>query len=165
MEAAGLDDIVLDQPTINVNEQAQLIQAYLNKVGISSEFRIVDTPTYNGIRARGEFDISGRLLPAVNPDTIFFSYLHPDNTAPAGLNGARYDNAEVTSLLESARAEPDFERRKEMYAQVQKLALTDLPYLPTSSSQVFYPGKPWVSNVKLNPLAQVHYYDIKLLEH
>ena len=52
-----------------------------------------------------------------------------------------------------------------MYAQVQKLALTDLPYLPTSSSQVFYPGKPWVSNVKLNPLAQVHYYDIKLLEH
>src|SRR5690606_15184954 len=165
MEAAGLDQIALDQPSINVNEQAQLIQAYLEKVGISSEFRIVDTPTYNGIRARGEFDISGRLLPAVNPDTIFFSYLHPDNTAPAGLNGARYNNPEVTSLLESARAAPDFELRKDLYAQVQKLALTDLPYLPTSSSNVFYPGKPWVSNVKLNPLCQVHYYDIKLLEH
>jgi peptide/nickel transport system substrate-binding protein len=165
MEAAGLEEVVLNQPTIRVTEQSQLIQAYLDKIGIRSEFSIVDTPTYNGIRARGEFDVSGRLLPAVNPDTILFSYLHPDNTAPAGLNGARYDNPEVTRLLESARAEPDFETRKDLYAQVQKMALTDLPYLPTSSSKVFYPGKPWVSNVKLNPLAQVHYYDIKLLEH
>lgn len=165
LSAAGHGNIVLDQPTIAVNEQTQLVQSYLEKVGIKSEFRIVDTPAYNGIRARGEFDISGRLLPAVNPDTIFFSYLHPDNTAPAGLNGARYNNPEVTSLLEDARAEPDFEARKNLYTQVQKIVLTELPYMPTGSGKVFYPGKPWVSNVKLNPLAQVHYYDIKLLEH
>jgi peptide/nickel transport system substrate-binding protein len=165
MDAASLESITLKQPASRVTEQTQLIQDYLNKVGIASEFDIVDTPTYNGIRARGEFEISGRLLPAVNPDTILFSYLHPDNTAPAGLNGARYNNPEVTSLLESARAEPDFETRKGLYADVQKIALTDLPYLPYGAPSVFYPGKPWVSNVKLNPLAQVHYYDVKLLEH
>jgi peptide/nickel transport system substrate-binding protein len=165
MQEAGISHIALDQPTTAVNEQSQLIEAYLEKIGISSTFRIVDTPTYNGIRARGEFDVSGRLLPAVNPDTILFSYLHPSNKAPAGLNGARYDNSEVTSLLEKARAEPDFEQRKSYYADVQRKALTGLPYLPTTSSGVFWPSQKWVAGIKINPLAEVGFYDVKLLEH
>jgi len=165
MSAAGVSSVTLDQPSIAVNEQTQLQQSYLDKIGIKSDFRIVDTPTYNGIRARGEFDISGRLLPAVNPDTILFSYLHPDNTAPKGLNGARYNNSEVTKNLEAARAEPDFNKRKALYAQVQKQALTDLPYLPTASGGVFWPGQKWVTGVKINPLAQVGFYGVKLLAH
>ena len=165
MSAAGVGNITLDQPSIAVNEQTQLQQSYLDKIGIKSDFRIVDTPTYNGIRSRGEFDISGRLLPAVNPDTILFSYLHPDNTAPKGLNGARYNNPQVTSTLEAARAEPDFEKRKALYAQVQKQALTDIPYLPTAAGGVFWPGRKWVTGVKINPLAQVGFYGVKLLAH
>jgi len=165
MSAAGVGNITLDQPSIAVNEQTQLQQSYLDKIGIKSDFRIVDTPTYNGIRSRGEFDISGRLLPAVNPDTILFSYLHPDNTAPKGLNGARYNNPQVTSTLEAARAEPDFEKRKALYAQVQKQALTEIPYLPTAAGGVFWPGRKWVTGVKINPLAQVGFYGVKLLAH
>jgi peptide/nickel transport system substrate-binding protein len=166
MQAAGHSGgFTLNQPTTAVNESTQLQQSYLSKVGIKSDYKIVDTPTYNGIRNRGEFDVSGRLLPAVNPDTILFSYLHPDNIAPRGLNGARYNNPQLTSLLEAARAEPAFEKRKSLYAQVQKIALTDIPYLPTTSSGVFWPGYRWVSGVKINPLAQVNFYDVKLLEH
>ena len=155
----------LKQPTTAVSDSTQLIQSYLNKVGIKPEFSIVDTPTYNGIRTRGEFDISGRLTPAINPDTIFFSYLHPDNIAPKGLNGARYNNPQVTQLLESARAEQDFERRKSLYAQVQKIALADLPYWPTTAGAVFWPGYKWVTGVKINPLAQTGFYDVKVRTH
>jgi peptide/nickel transport system substrate-binding protein len=155
----------LKQPTTAVSDSTQLIQSYLNKVGIKPEFTIMDTPTYNGVRTRGEFDISGRLTPAINPDTIFFSYLHPDNIAPKGLNGARYNNPEVTQLLEAARAEQDFERRKGLYAQVQKIAIADLPYWPTTNSAVFWPGYKWVTGVKINPLAQTGFYDVKVLAH
>lgn len=163
LSSAGFGSgFTLKQPTTAVNESTQLTQTYLDKVGIKSDFVIVDTPTYNGVRARGEFDVSGRLTPAINPDTILFSYLHPDNIAPKGLNGARYNNPQVTQLLESARAEQDSEKRKGLYAQVQKLAMTDLPYLPTGAGAVFWPGFKRVTGVKINPLAQVGFYDVKL---
>ncbi len=166
LTAAGFPNgFTLKQPTIAVNESTQLTQAYLDKVGIKSDFVIMDTPTYNGVRTRGEFDVSGRLTPAINPDTIFFSYVHPDNIAPKGLNGARYNNPKVTQILEAGRAEPDFEKRKGLYAQVQKQAMTDLAYFPTSSSIVFWPGYKWVTGVKINPLAQVGFYDVKVLAH
>jgi peptide/nickel transport system substrate-binding protein len=166
MAAAGYPNgFTVQQNSTGITESSQLSQSYLDKIGIKSDYRIVDTPTNNLLRAQGDFHIAGRLLPAVNPDTILFSYLHPDNIAPRGLNGARYNNPQVTSLMESARAEPDFERRKSMYAQVQKIALTDLPYLPTGSGKVFWPGYKWVTGVKINPLANVGFYDVKVMAH
>jgi peptide/nickel transport system substrate-binding protein len=166
LAAAGhASGITLKQPTLAVSEQTQLQESYLNKVGIKSDYQIMDTPTYNGVRVRGEFDIGGRLLPAVNPDTILFSYLHKDNIAPKGLNGARYNNPEINSMLEKARAEPDFNKRKALYASVQKTALTDLPYQPTAGSGVFWPAYKYVTGIKINPLAQVGFYDVKMIQH
>ena len=43
--------------------------------------------------------------------------------------------------------------------------MTDLPYLPTGSDIQFYPGYKWVAGVKLNPLANVNYYPVKILAH
>jgi peptide/nickel transport system substrate-binding protein len=166
LSAAGYaSGITLKQPTLAVNEQTQLQESYLNKVGIKSDFQIMDTPTYNGVRVRGEFDIGGRLLPAVNPDTILFSYLHKDNLPPKGLNGARYTDSEISSMLEKARAEPAFEKRKALYAAIQKKVLTDLPYQPTAGSAVFWPAYKYVTGIKINPLAQVGFYDVKMLQH
>ena len=166
LSAAGYaSGITLKQPTLAVNEQTQLQESYLNKVGIKSDFQIMDTPTYNGVRLRGEYDIGGRLLPAVNPDTVLFSYLHKDNLPPKGLNGARYTDPEISSMLEKARAEPNFEKRKSLYASIQKKALTDLPYQPTAGSAVFWPAYKWVTGIKINPLAQVGFYDVKMLQH
>jgi peptide/nickel transport system substrate-binding protein len=164
-EAGYASGVSVRQPTTSVSESTQLTQAYLDKVGFKTDYVVMDTPTYNGVRTRGEFDVSGRLLPAINPDTILFSYLHPDNLPPAGLNGARYNNPTLTRLLEQARAEPDFEKRKGLYAQVQKIALTDLPYLPTGSGAVFWPGYKWVTGVQINPLAQVGFHEVKIIEH
>lgn len=166
LSAAGYSSgITLKNPTQAVTEQVQLQEAYLNKVGIKSDYQVMDTPTYNGVRTRGEFDVSGRLLPAVNPDTVLFSYLHKDNLPPKGLNGARYADPEISSMLEKARAEPNFEKRKALYGSIQKKALTDLPYQPTAGSAVFWPAYKYVTGVKINPLAQVGFYDVKMLQH
>ena len=155
----------MKNPTQAVTEQVQLQEAYLNKVGIKSDYQVMDTPTYNGVRLRGEYDIGGRLLPAVNPDTVLFSYLHKDNLPPKGLNGARYTDPEISSMLEKARGEPNFEKRKALYASIQKKALLDLPYQPTAGSAVFWPAYKYVTGIKINPLAQVGFYDVKMLQH
>jgi peptide/nickel transport system substrate-binding protein len=147
-----------------VTELQQFQIDYLSQVGINMEMELVDTPTFNQRRNAGEFDLASRLLPAVNPDMILFSYLHPDNMVPNGLNGARYDNPEVTALLEAARAEPDKAKALEMYTKVQQIVAEEAVYLATYSNNVFWPGKPEVTGVHINYLAQVNFYDVDITQ-
>ncbi len=163
--AKGFTVKQLGASSAGISEANQLEKSYLAAVGINLEFELVDTPVFNQRRNQGAFEVSGRLLPAINPDTILFSYLHPDNTAPKGLNGARYNNPEMTALLESARAEGDPARRKELYAKIQRVALTDLSYLPTLASHVYWPGYSWVTGVVITPLAQVNFYGVDIQPH
>jgi ABC-type transport system substrate-binding protein len=146
----------------SVEENDQLEQEYLKAVGIDLKFEIVEAAVYNKVRNAGDFEVSGRQLPAINPDTILFSYLHPDNIAPKGLNGARYNNPELTAKLEAARSEIDPVKRKQLYGDVQRIALTDLPYIPRLSANGFWPGAVYVTNVALNPLSQVNFYDVDM---
>lgn len=145
-----------------VTEVQQFEIDFLSQVGINMEMELVDTPTFNQRRNRGEFEMATRLLPAVNPDMILFSYLHPANTVPGGLNGARYDNPEVTALLEAARAEADAEKAKAIYAQIQKIVMSELPYVPSYGNNVFWPGTSDVTGVHINYLAQVNFYDVDI---
>ncbi len=145
-----------------VSEQMQLEQEYLAAAGIKVNYNLVDTPTYNQMRNNGDFQLSGRLLPAVNPDMILFSYLHPDNIAPKGLNGARYNNPELTAKLEAARAETDSDKRLKLYEEVQQIAMTELPYLPTYASNVYWPSKQEVDGIVINKLAQVNFYYVDI---
>jgi len=153
---------VLGTSAQGVTEQQQFEIDYLSQVGIRQEMELVDTPTYNQRRNAGDFMMAGRLLPAINPDMILFSYLHPDNIAPKGLNGARYDNPDLTQALEAARAENDAEKRSAFYAKVQELAMTDLPYIPATASNVYWPGKANVTGVTINYLAQVNFWEVDL---
>ncbi|KKB11300.1 hypothetical protein VE25_13365 [Devosia geojensis] len=160
--ADGFTLKVLGTSAQGVSEQQQFEIDYLSQVGINMELELVDTPTYNQRRNAGDFMMAGRLLPAVNPDMILFSYLHPDNLAPGGLNGARYDNPELTSTLEAAQADADPQTRMELYAKVQEIAMTDLPYIPATASNVFWPGKQSVTGVNINYLAQVNFWDVDI---
>ncbi|HTE84972.1 MAG TPA: ABC transporter substrate-binding protein, partial [Dehalococcoidia bacterium] len=94
----------------------QLRQSMYADAGIKLDFDIVDTAALNRRRGTGEYEIAGRLYPAVNPDTLLFGYLHPDNIVPQGLNGAKYNNATLTAKLEAARAETNVDKRKALYA-------------------------------------------------
>jgi len=143
-----------------VTEQQQFEIDYLSQVGIKMELELVDTPTYNQRRNKGDFMTATRLLPAVNPDMLLFSYLHPDNMAPKGLNGARYNNPELTSTIEAARAEADPEKRMGLYAKAQKIAMTDLPYIPAMANNVYWPSKTNVTGVNINYLAQVNFWEV-----
>ena len=104
--------------------------------------------------------MASRLFPAVNPDTILFSYLHPANTAPNGMNGARYNNPQVTSLLEEARAEANAERRTRMYQEAQRLVMEDLPYIPRSQTGFYWPAWSAVKGVVINKLANVDFWPV-----
>ncbi|MFN3892563.1 MAG: ABC transporter substrate-binding protein [Beijerinckiaceae bacterium] len=145
-----------------VTEFQQFEIDFLSQVGVKMEMELVDTPTFNQRRNRGDFEVTTRLIPAVNPDTLLFSFLDPANISPKGMNGARYDNPEVTQTLRAAKAEMDPVKRKALYAKVQQLAMRDLPYLPQYSNGVIWPGKKNVVGVQPNYLAQVNFFEVDI---
>jgi peptide/nickel transport system substrate-binding protein len=140
-------------------------QAMLAEVGINLQFELMETAIWNKRRNSGDYQMTGRLYPAVNPDMLLFGYLHPDNIVPKGLNGAKYSNPALTSELEAARAELNATERTRHYAAVQRIAQTDVPYLPIQSATVWWAGQPWIKNVKVDKLAVVNYFPVYLEEH
>jgi peptide/nickel transport system substrate-binding protein len=154
----------LGRTSDGVGQDDQLEQSYLAAVGIKLKFELVDTPVNNKRRNAGDFQVAGRLLPAINPDMILFSYLGPENIAPAGLNGSRVNDPELYKALLAARAEVDPDRRKELYAKVQQMAMTEVYYLPAYASHQIWPTSPSVRGVAINPLAQVNLHDVYLVK-
>lgn len=159
---SGLSFRHLGTSAQGVTEIQQFEIDFLAQVGITMRMELVDTPTFNQRRNAGEFDMATRLLPAINPDMILFNYLHPNNKAPGGLNGARYDNPEVTELLEAARAEIDPATAFELYERAQQIVMEELPYLPSYANNVYWPGKTSVSGVQPNYLAQVNFFEVDI---
>lgn len=133
---------------------------YLSKVGIKMSMELVDSPTYNQRRNKGEFEATTRLLPAVNPDMLLDSFLNPANFPPKGLNGASYNNPKVTALMKEVRGEVDPQKRLKMYAEIQRIVMDELPYLPQYANSVVWPGKKSVVGVKINNLAQVNLFEV-----
>jgi len=154
----------LGRTSDGITQEDQLEQSYLEAVGIKLKFELVDTPVNNERRNSGDFEVAGRLLPAANPDTILFSYLAPENIAPAGLNGSRYDNPALYKTLRAARAAVNEAERKKLYAEVQKEAMTELAYLPTSMAHQIWPTRKNVRGIAINTLAQVDLHDVYLVE-
>jgi peptide/nickel transport system substrate-binding protein len=65
-----------------------------------------------------------------NNDPGMFEYVFSSKKfPPEGANRGHYRNAQVDDLLERANAEPDQEKRRALYVQVQEIVGQDLPYI------------------------------------
>ena len=149
----------------SVSDDLLFQQALLKDIGINMEFDIVENTVYNSRRTAGDFEISNRVYPAVNPDTLLFGYLHPDNLPPKGFNSARYNNPEVVSTLEAARGELDAEKRKELYFKVQQIVSDEVPYLPFSASRTQWAAYGYVKNIVVDKLSAVNWYPVFIEAH
>ena len=169
MAEAGLTSFSYKQMTTaaqgSVSDDILYQQALLKQIGIDMQLDIVENTVYNSRRTAGDFEVSNRLYPAVNPDTLLFGYLHPDNLPPKGFNSSRYNNPEVTSTLEAARGELDFEKRKALYAKVQQIVSDELPYLPYSSGATIWASYPYVKNIVVDKLSAVNWYPVFIEAH
>ena len=148
-----------------VSDDVLFQQALLKDIGIDMQLDIVENTVYNSRRTAGDFEVAGRLYPAVNPDTLLFGYLHPDNLPPKGFNSARYNNPEVTKTLEAARAELDETKRLELYGKVQQIVADELPYLPFSAAPTIWAAYKWVRNIQVDRLSAVNWYPVVVEEH
>src|SRR6266853_6062979 len=131
---------------------AAVLQQQLHDVGIALDIRTFEFATFFSDVTRGAFELySLRWIGGNEDPDIFEAAFHSRNFPPAGRNRSYYSNPEVDRLLQRARQELDQKKRKQIYAQVQRILANDLPYINLWYLDNVLVHSARVSNLALNP--------------
>jgi peptide/nickel transport system substrate-binding protein len=110
---------------------AAVLQQQLRKAGVALDIRSFEFATFYSDVSKGAFQLySLRWIGYSNQDPdIFEDAFHSASFAPRRANRSYYSNPELDHLLEEGRRTIDQEKRKQIYAQVQRILARDLPYI------------------------------------
>jgi len=108
---------------------AEAFAAMLAEVGIELKIQTYEWPTFYSDVQRGSFDLTSLAWIGINDPHHYYMVFDSRMKPPNGLNRGGYSNPEMDRLLEEAEVTMDPARRKAIYAAVQKLAASDLPYV------------------------------------
>lgn len=113
---------------------ARIIAEQLGQIGIEVEVRAFEFGTFFMDIKKGNFELSSmQTSPIAEPDMAYTYYHSSRVPTPAEINlhnRWRYRNPELDGLLEAGRRELDRDRRRAIYADVQRILATDLPVVP-----------------------------------
>jgi peptide/nickel transport system substrate-binding protein len=118
----------------STEESARLLGAVLReqwrKVGVDLELRALEFGTLYSDITQGNFEMYTLRWIGVNNDPSVFQFaFESDHMPPAGANRGHYRNPQLDALMAQARAEPDLEKRKALFYQVQQIVAEDVPYI------------------------------------
>ena len=109
---------------------AAVMQQQLRKVGIALDIRSFEFATFYSDVNKGSFQLySLRWIGGNEDPDIFYYAFHSSSFPPKHANRSYYVNPEVDRLIDEGRNTLDQEKRKQIYAQVQKILARDLPYI------------------------------------
>jgi peptide/nickel transport system substrate-binding protein len=110
---------------------AAVLQQQLRQVGIALDIRSFEFATFYSDVLKGEFQLySLRWVGYSNQDPdIFEDAFHSASAPPKRANRGHYANARVDELIDEGRRTADQQRRKQIYADVQRILADELPYL------------------------------------
>jgi peptide/nickel transport system substrate-binding protein/oligopeptide transport system substrate-binding protein len=113
--------ITADQEVIDM---AEIIQFYLNKVGLKVRIKQLEWSAYKSAVNNGEADMFWLSWWADYPDpeNFLFPLFHSSNHG-AGGNRSRYSNKEVDQLIEAGQKALDISERDEYYKLAEKSSL------------------------------------------
>jgi len=137
VEAGHADgfDIVLEVSSAPRRQMAEVLQQEFAKVGINASIREREWGALYADMLEGRVDVFiGGWRAQTDPDRGLYRQFHSDNWIPAGANRQEYKNERVDELLAAARTTPDFEVRRELYSEAQKIIVEEASYV-----YIFYP--------------------------
>jgi peptide/nickel transport system substrate-binding protein len=144
--------------SVDVQQYSQLLQAQLAAVGITLELKPREAGTIIRDWTTNNYEMmSFGLGNRYDPDAILYPRYHSTQRAPEG-NNTCYANPQVDRLLDEARAEPDFDQRFELYSQVQKVVVHELPIIILTYKPEFLVAPQEISNLSYDPFSL--FYDL-----
>ena len=123
--ASGVEVMLLSGNAGTAPRQAEVVQAQLAKIGIKVNIELADAPTFRRrwLQER-QWDLVGIQWDAdLDPDETLYPELHSSEAWNAG----KWVNADFDKMVEGARAENDFKKRKKFYEEAVRLIVEDAP--------------------------------------
>ncbi len=129
-EAGYADGFEMEiMPTTQYEESvrmAQVIQANLGQIGITTDINTLEWAEWLETQGRGEYDTyvcSWNGL--VDPDDFFYA----QHKTGEVFNFTGYSNPTVDELLDEGRTTQDSSARREIYAEINRAIVDDAPYI------------------------------------
>lgn len=123
------------------------IQAQLKKIGVTVRPTYVDHARYRDqVFTRKKFDLTLNIWSFEEVEDVY-----PLFHSKGVMNFIGYNNAEVDTLLDTARATKDFKKYKEMMKQLHALLAQELPYFFLWSLDIYSGVSKKVKNVSIAP--------------
>jgi len=123
--ANGTEVLLLSGNAGTVPRQAEVLQAQLAKIGIKVNIELADAPTFRRrwLQER-QWDLVQIQWDAdLDPDETLYPELHSGEAWNAG----KWVNADFDKMVEGARSENDFKKRKKFYEEAVRLIIEDAP--------------------------------------
>jgi ABC-type transport system substrate-binding protein len=130
----------------------EVLQDEWKRIGVRLDLRPLEFATFYADITKGNFQLYTLRWVGANNDPDFFEYAFGSHKIPpAGANRGRYRNAQLDVLVDQARVEPDREKRRAIYSQVQQIISTDLPYMPLWFQDNISVHRRRIGNILLGP--------------
>jgi peptide/nickel transport system substrate-binding protein len=134
------------------NQTAAIFQQQLRDIGITMDIKGTEFATFFADVIKGNFQAySLRWIGANNDPDMFNLIFHSKSVPPNGANRGHFLNPRVDELIEFARREVDIEKRKQAYAEVQRLVAEELPYLSLFYTDVVCVSTKRIEGIQLFP--------------
>lgn len=129
MSAAGVsgyDVEVICSDKDWLRRELELVAAMVSQIGINYRIRNLDIGSFNNLWLNQNFQQLLEDITIVAPDTDATSwwFFHSEGSVTAG-----YDNPQMDTLLDQARASNEADERVGLYHQVTDIALEEQPYV------------------------------------
>src|ERR1051325_2967164 len=111
------------------NLRAQAIQQMLAQVGIKVNILSSEFGTFFEDIGKGNFDMYSLSRNGIQDPDFYYIIFHSKNFPPEGQNRGYYSNPKVDQLIMEGRSTFDRAKRKQIYADIQRIAQEDLPYI------------------------------------
>lgn len=149
----------------NSHKTAELIQANLFDIGVSSEIISLPHSELEMRLASGNYDtyLTGINVHIKDPDSLFRPLLSCDATILEG-NSSQWCSPEVQDLLDSTLLEPNFIKRIKNYYQLQDIVQQERPYYPIAHVLRFDAFNQNISGLHVNALTGIDFQNVRKIE-
>jgi peptide/nickel transport system substrate-binding protein len=123
--AGGVEVMLLSINSGTAPRQAEVTQAHLAKIGIKANIELADGPTFRRrwLQERQWDLVQVQWSADLDPDETLFPELHSTEAWNAG----KWVNKDFDKMVEAARAENDFKKRKKFYEEAVRIIVDDAP--------------------------------------
>lgn len=111
------------------NLRAQMIQQMLAQVGIGVQIQTSEFGTFLDDVSKGNFQMYSLSRNGITDPDFYYVIFHSANLPPEGQNRGYYNNPRIDQLIMQGRSTFDRNKRKQIYAEIQRVVQEDLPYV------------------------------------